>query len=53
MVIEEGKFLVLIWGKEVDSKVYFFDIKNVSFGNVNGKYEIFCVLLFVNFFLIN
>lgn len=53
LAIEEGKSPALTWGKEVDSKAYFSDIKNVSFGNANGKYEIFCVLSFANSSLIN
>lgn len=53
LAIEEGKSPALTWGKEVDSKAYFSDIKNVSFGNANGKYEIFCVLSFANSLLIN
>lgn len=53
LAIEEGKSPALTWGKEVDSKAYFSDIKNVSFGNANGKYEIFCALSFANSSLIN
>uniref|UniRef100_A0A8W8JHV5 Carrier domain-containing protein n=1 Tax=Magallana gigas TaxID=29159 RepID=A0A8W8JHV5_MAGGI len=40
LAIEEGKSPALTWGKEVDSKAYFSDIKNVSFGNANDKYKI-------------
>lgn len=39
LAIEEGKTPALTWGKELNSKAYFSDIKNVSFANANDNYK--------------